>query len=57
MRSKNVSKNVISTYNSTSIGYLYRNVLEKIITKYHLRQMKVASVTSGDRDETSTLVK
>jgi hypothetical protein len=47
MRGKNVAKNVISNYDSVSLGYMYLKILNKILTKFHLRQMKTASNSSN----------
>lgn len=58
MRSKTVSKNVISTYDSISIGYMYIKILDKILTKFHLTQMKKASLkNSNESDESVNLIK
>ena len=56
MRSKTIAKNVISNYDSVSIGYMYQKVLDKILTKFHLRQMRTASVSSNKSDESVSLV-
>ena len=57
MRSKTVHNSIISNYKRTSIGYLYRRILEKILTPYHLRQIRTASDSSNDSDETVSLIK
>jgi hypothetical protein len=57
MRSKNIQKSVVANYQSESLGFLYRKVLEQIITKYHLKQMKVVSGQSGEMNEAALLLK
>lgn len=48
---------MVANYQSESLGFLYRKVLEQIITKYHLKQMKVVSGQSGEMNEAALLLK
>ena len=48
---------MIEIYRDESLGILYVVLLQKIMTKYHLKQLKVASLSVNDVDETTGLVK
>lgn len=57
LRSQNLNKAMVEIYKEESIGLLYVILLQKIMTKYHLKQLKVASLSINDNDETTGLVK
>lgn len=51
LRSQNLIKATIEKYKDESIGSLFVVLLAKIMTKYHLKQLKVASLSMNDSDE------
>ena len=50
LRSKNLAKQIINNYNTHSIGSLYIRILEIVMNKYHLKQLKTASMSLNDGD-------
>jgi hypothetical protein len=50
LRSKNLFKDTFRKYRSASLGELYVQIMSKILTKYHLKQLKAASYSIDTKD-------
>ena len=57
LRSQNLLKDIIEGYKDYSIGSLYIRVLSKIMNKYNMKQLKIASMSINDQDDTVGVVK
>lgn len=57
LRSKNLFKDTLRKYRNVSLGELFVLVMSKILTKFHLKQLKTASYSIDTEDELSQLLK
>lgn len=56
LRTKNLLKDIVHKYKDVCIGELYVHILSKIMTKYHLKQLKAASFSLDTQDELTQLL-
>ena len=57
LRSKSLFKDTLRKYRSVCLGELYVQIMSKILTKYHLKQLKAASYSIDSGDDLSELLK
>ena len=57
LRSQNLLKDIIEGYKDYSIGSLFIRILTKIMNKYHMKQIKIASMSVNEADETVGFIK
>lgn len=57
LRSKSLFKDTLSKYRNVSLGELYVQVMSKILTKYHLKQLKAASYSLDSQEELAQLLR
>ena len=57
LRSQNLTKDIIQSYKDFSIGSLYVKILSRIMNKHNLKQLKIASMSIDDKDETVNVIK
>ena len=50
-------KDTLRKYRSVCLGELYVQIMSKILTKYHLKQLKAASYSIDSEDDLSELLK
>lgn len=57
LRSKTLFKDTLRKSRNVSLGELFVLVMSRILTKYHLKQLKAASYSMDSEDELSQLLK
>lgn len=57
LRSQHLRKDTLSKYRMVSVGELFVRVLRKVLTKYHLRDLKSASENVNPKDELGKMLR
>jgi len=50
LRSKNLMKTALNKYKKVALGELFSKLFRKVMTKYHLKHLKSASLSSNNSD-------